>query len=89
MKRRLTSAVIAVALLIAGCSSQSEPSEPGVKDLPPGTHGSLAECLHEHGIPDSAGPAAILGPPNGVDQAVWDQAMTACSTLAPGPGPGS
>jgi len=86
MKRVTTSAVIAATLLIGGCSSQSDPSEPDVKDLPPATHGSLADCLHDNGIPDSSEPSAMLGPPNGVDQAVWDQAMTACSTLAPGPG---
>jgi hypothetical protein len=85
MKWRTTSTVIATILLIGGCSSRSEPSEPNVNDLRPATHGSLAECLHEHGIPGSSEPAAVLGPPNGIDQAVWDQAMTACSTLAPGP----
>jgi|APCry1669189241_1035207.scaffolds.fasta_scaffold13955_2 hypothetical protein len=86
MKRLSTSALIAAALLIGGCSSQSDPAVPNVKDLPAATHGSLADCLHDNGIPDSSEPAAVLGPPNGVDQAVWDQAMKACSTLAPGPG---
>ncbi|QEN16125.1 hypothetical protein ACRDU6_28565 [Mycolicibacterium sp. ELW1] len=47
-------------------------------------HGSLARCLHEHGVPDSAG-TAVLGPPSGVDPGVWDQAMKACSPLEPGP----
>ncbi|MBJ7401132.1 MAG: hypothetical protein JHC67_12830, partial [Mycolicibacterium sp.] len=42
-----------------------------------------AECLHSHGIDAPA--TAILGPPTAVDQATWDQAMGACSQLAPGP----
>ncbi|BBY57818.1 hypothetical protein [Mycolicibacterium sarraceniae] len=50
----------------------------------PGEHGSLGQCLHEHGVPDSAGPA-VLGPPAGVDPGVWDQARKACSPLEPGP----
>ncbi|OYN81674.1 hypothetical protein [Mycolicibacterium sphagni] len=50
----------------------------------PAQHGSLAECLHEHGVPDSAG-AVVLGPPAGVDPGVWDQARKACSALEPGP----
>ncbi|MEZ0356901.1 hypothetical protein CRM90_17500 [Mycobacterium sp. ENV421] len=50
----------------------------------PAEHGSLARCLHEHGVPDSAG-TAVLGPPSGVDPGVWDQAMKACSPLEPGP----
>jgi hypothetical protein len=50
----------------------------------PGEHGSLAQCLHQHGVPDSAGPA-VLGPPAGVDPGVWDQARKACSPLEPGP----
>jgi len=77
-------ALITALLLIAGCSSQ--PAEPSAPESPsPSVHGTLADCLHAHGVPESAGPAAVLGPPDGVDQAVWDQAMTACSTLAPGP----
>jgi len=50
----------------------------------PSEHGSLAQCLREHGVPDSAGPA-VLGPPTGVDPGVWDQARKACSPLEPGP----
>ena len=84
MTRLAISAAIAAALLIGGCSSEPVPSEPSGTDLPPATHGSLAECLHSHGIDEPA--TAVLGPPSGVDQAVWDQAITACSTLGPGPG---
>lgn len=79
-------ALTAVALMIAGCSSKSEPSQ---QETPaPAAHGSLAECLHANGVPKSAGPAIALGRPDGVDQAVWDKAMQACSTLGPGPAGG-
>ena len=75
-------ALITAVLVIAGCSSKAaEPSAPES----PSSHGTLADCLHAHGVPESAGPAAVLGPPTGVDQAVWDQAMSACSQMAPGP----
>jgi hypothetical protein len=50
----------------------------------PAEHGSLAQCLHQHGVPDSAG-AGVRGPPAGVDPGVWDQAKKACSPLEPGP----
>ena len=77
-------ASITVMLLIAGCSSK--PAEPSAPESPsPSSHGTLADCLHAHGVPETAGPAAVLGPPAGVDQAVWDQAMTACAQMAPGP----
>jgi hypothetical protein len=78
-------ALITAMLVIAGCSSKA--AEPSAPESPPSSpsHGNLADCLHAHGVPESAGPAAVLGPPAGVDQAVWDQAMSACSQLAPGP----
>jgi len=81
---------LAIATLIAGCSPGPQSSAPGVvstapsTDTAPAEHGSFAHCLHEHGVPDSAG-SAVLGPPPGVDQSAWDEAMRACSTLAPGP----
>jgi hypothetical protein len=79
-------ALITTVLLIAGCSSKAaEPSAPESPPSSPSSHGTLADCLHAHGVPESAGPAAVLGPPAGVDQAAWDQAMSACSQLAPGP----
>ena len=52
---------------------------------PAAGHGSLAECLHAHGVPESASAAAVLGPPEGVDPATLDEAMKACSAFAPGP----
>jgi hypothetical protein len=84
MMRTRFLALIGAMLLIAGCSSK--PAEPSAPESPsPSAHGTLADCLHAHGVPESAGPAAVLGPPDGVDQAVWNQAMTACAQMAPGP----
>ncbi|AQT81707.1 hypothetical protein B1R94_24335 [Mycolicibacterium litorale] len=83
----------ATAAVVAGCAPSPAPSQPTVISPAPSTstggsatpeHGSLAHCLHEHGVPDSAG-TAVLGPPPGVDPGTWDEAMQACSTLAPGP----
>jgi hypothetical protein len=77
-------ALITALLLIAGCSSK--PAEPSAPESPStSSHGTFADCLHAHGVPETAGPAAVLGPPDGVDQAVWNQAMTACAQMAPGP----
>jgi hypothetical protein len=81
--RLAMAAMLAAALMVGGCSSESAPPRPSVTDTPSTAHGSLADCLRDHGIDEPA--AAVLGPPAGVDQAIWDQAMTACSTLAPGP----
>jgi hypothetical protein len=89
----------AIATMLAGCAPTPTPSQPTVISPAPGTpsvsagvtssdapaqHGSLAQCLREHGVPDSAG-AGVLGPPAGVDPGVWDQARKACSSLEPGP----
>ena len=87
MTRRTTFAVIAAMLLIAGCSPESAPPEPTGSTAPTGAsaaHGSLAECLRDHGIDAPAN--AVMGPPAGVDQVTWDQAMKLCSPLGPGPG---
>lgn len=86
MRRLLPAALSAVVLLLAACSGKQAPSEPestGEQQTP--AHGSLAECLKANGVAESSGPAAVLGPPAGVDPAKWDQAMKACATLAPGP----
>ncbi|SBS72290.1 conserved exported hypothetical protein [uncultured Mycobacterium sp.] len=86
----------AATAILAGCAPAPTPSQPTVispapsttglatTSATPGAHGSLAQCLHQHGVPDSAGPA-VLGPPAGVDPGVWDQARKACSPLEPGP----
>jgi hypothetical protein len=84
MRVRALALAATAAVLIAGCSSEPTPSQP-TTSLAPAEHGSFAHCLHEHGVPDSAGTAG-LGPPAGINQATWDQAMKDCSTLAPGPG---
>ncbi|WP_179473630.1 hypothetical protein [Mycolicibacterium vinylchloridicum] len=89
----------AATAILAGCAPAPSPSQPTVISPAPSTagatpsttpnaapaeHGSLAQCLHQHGVPDSAGPA-VLGPPAGVDPGVWEQARRACSPLEPGP----
>lgn len=84
MRRLRTAATISAVLVIAACSSKQSPPQP-TNEPAPAAHGSLAECLKANGVPDAGGPAAVLGPPAGVDQAAWDTAMKACSTLAPGP----
>jgi hypothetical protein len=84
MRRRNSAAVVAAAFVLAACSSNQAPSEPSSTE-PAASHGSLAECLKTHGVDESSGPAAVLGPPAGVDPATWEAAMQACSTLAPGP----
>lgn len=85
---------VAGALLLVGCSSKpgseapksTESAGPSPVPASPAEHGGLAECLRNQGVADAGGPAAVLGPPAGVDQAIWDKAMQACSSLAPGPG---
>lgn len=87
MRPLITIAIISVVLLIGACSSKEGPAPATSTEVEPtpSSHGTLAECLKAHGIADAGGPAAVLGPPNGVDPAAWDSAMKACSTLAPGP----
>jgi hypothetical protein len=80
-------ALVGAAFVLAACSSNQTP--PDSTNTPAGTepasHGSLAECLKANGVDESSGPAAVLGPPAGVDPTTWETAMRACSTLAPGP----
>ncbi|MBS1691953.1 MAG: hypothetical protein JST91_07015 [Actinobacteria bacterium] len=85
MRPLCCAALIAAAGLLAGCSSTAPAPEPSpTSDTAPASgHGALAQCLSEHGVPAAPGPSA--GPPPGVDAATWDDAMRACSTLAPGP----
>ena len=84
MRRLATAALVSAALILAACSGKQTPSEPTTTE-PDSAHGSLADCLKDHGVSESAAPAAVLGPPAGVDPGTWDSAMKACSTLAPGP----
>lgn len=83
---RLTwlAAGVAAAGILAGCSSNppADQKPTSTSDTPTG-HGSLAHCLSEHGVPAAPGPAA--GPPPGVPEQTWKDAMAACSSLAPGP----
>ena len=76
-------AAIAAAGLLAACSTDSPPAQQSPTSVAPTGHGTLAQCLSEHGVPSAPGPA--VGPPPGVDPATWQQAMQACSSLAPGP----
>ncbi|MCV7220286.1 hypothetical protein [Mycolicibacterium elephantis] len=89
MPARLLAAVCAAAALLAGCSSQpSEAPSPTPAETTaeiseaPAQHGSLAQCLTDHGVPADPGPA---GPPAGVDPDAWHEAMQACASFAPGP----
>ena len=98
MRRYVLGVATATALLLGGCTATPDPSQPTVISPGPDTtsatptatapaqaeHGSLARCLREHGVPESAG-TAVLGPPSNVDPGVWDQAMRACAPLEPGP----
>ena len=94
--RALILGTAAAAVLLAGCTSSPTPLGPPTTISPaptaatvtPAEHGSLATCLREHGVSETGG-SVVLGPPAGVDPATWDKAMKACSTLAPGPGPGN
>ena len=80
-KMRWTTA-IAVALIVAGCSSKEAPPDQTATTAPSG-HGAYANCLREHGV--SAPPGSVAGPPPGTGQDTWHKATQACATLAPGP----
>ena len=82
MRTAWLAAGVVAAGILAGCSS-SPPAQQSTTSEAPTGHGSLAQCLSEHGVPAAPGPAA--GPPPGVDPGTWDEAMQSCSTLAPGP----
>jgi len=85
MRVNWLAAALTAAGLLAGCSSTAdEPAGDTETTTPtPTTHGSLAACLTEHGVPAAPGPGG--GPPPGVDETAWRDAMAACSSLAPGP----
>lgn len=74
-----------VALLLTACSSHETERDTAPSKPPPPTHGMFSECLRSHGIVDSPAGPGLTGPPTGIDPEAWDQAMTACSKLAPGP----
>lgn len=78
--------VLGIALTACGSASTPEGSEPA-----PAEHGSYAHCLAEHGIEQPPAPAlgpapGPAAPPAGVDPGAWEQALQACTELAPGPG---
>ncbi|MCT7657670.1 hypothetical protein [Mycobacterium deserti] len=84
MRALVLAAGIAAAGLLAGCSSDSDSTEQTTTTTQaPAGHGSLAQCLTEHGVPAAPGPSA--GPPPGVSEQAWNDAMQSCSSLAPGP----
>jgi hypothetical protein len=83
MRALSLAAALAAAGLLGACSSNTPPPEQTPSSVTPTGHGGFAHCLSEHGMPAAPGPAA--GPPPGVDQNTWHQAMQACSSLAPGP----
>lgn len=85
MVNRLVNVVAAaciVGIAVAGCSSKEDATPTPAEST---GHGGLAECLKSHGVQDSGGQSVMMGPPAGVEPSTWDQAMKACSTLAPGP----
>ena len=84
LKIRLA-AVIAAAVIVAGCSAKETPPEQSTTPAPSG-HGAYAKCLQEHGI--SALPGPVAGPPAGTDQGTWHKATQVCASLAPGPSTG-
>ena len=86
MRTPFLAATFAAAALLAGCASEPPAEQPSTTSEAPAGHGSLAQCLSEHGVPAAPGPTP--GPPAGVDPAKWDQAMQSCASLAPGPAAG-
>ena len=74
---------LAAAAILAGCASEPPAEQPSTTSDAPTGHGSLAQCLSDHGVPAAPGPAA--GPPPGVDSETWNKAIKACATFAPGP----
>ena len=85
MRKMFWATVIAVAVMMAGCSSKEAPPEQSSTTAPSG-HGAFASCLHEHGV--SAPPGPVAGPPPGTDEGTWKKAEQACASLAPGPDAG-
>ena len=84
MRRMSLAAMLAAAMIVAGCSSNEAPSEESSTSSPaPTGHGAYANCLHENGV--SAPPGPVVGPPPGTDEATWKKAEKACASLAPGP----
>ncbi|HEX2214584.1 MAG TPA: hypothetical protein VHH12_14265 [Mycobacterium sp.] len=83
MRAYRLAAGFAVAAMLAGCSTDPPAEPPSTTSEAPAGHGSLAQCLNEHGVPAAPGPAAT--PPAGVDRDSWNEAMQACASLAPGP----
>jgi hypothetical protein len=79
----LVAAIAAIAAAPTACSSSTPPAEQSTTSVAPTGHGSLAQCLSEHGVPAAPGPA--VGPPPGVPEQTWNKAMQECSSLAPGP----
>jgi hypothetical protein len=77
-------AAVASLALVSACSSDKAGTETTTTPSPtPVTHGAFGECLRSHGVPDP--PHSPVGPPAGVDQNTWDNAMQACGSLAPAP----
>ncbi|RAV08596.1 hypothetical protein DQP55_19140 [Mycolicibacterium sp. GF69] len=76
--------VLAATAILAGCASEppAEQQTTTTSEAPAG-HGSLAQCLDDHGVPAAPGPGG--GPPPGIDPDTWHEAMQACAMFAPGP----
>jgi hypothetical protein len=74
---------LAAAAILAGCASEPPAEQHSTTSDAPAGHGSLAQCLSDHGVPAAPGPGG--GPPSGVDPGTWNEAMQACASFAPGP----
>ena len=81
MGLRATWTLLAVLALVPACSHTA--STPTSTTTPP-THGAFGECMRAHGVSEPPH-SPIAGPPAGVEQGTWDNAVRACASLAPSP----
>ena len=97
-------AIIALAPACSSNSTSPAPSSTGsAASVAPQVHGAYERCLASHGVPASPpnGPApqgpppgppppgGTPAPPPGIDQTTWNNAISACKSLAPSPPAGN
>ena len=84
MRKVRLAAVLAAAVIVAGCSSNDAPPEKSSTPRPgPWRIREMSSRTRHFG---SAGTGA--GPPPGTDEATWHKATQACASMAPGPDAG-